>query len=404
VNFSKTLASLAVASASLCGAAGYAVGQDNCPEVIKLGTTVSDSGAFSPLSAGWHEMIVAYAQKINDAGGVALSDCGSNASVELVVYDDQSNPATAVTLFEKMISEEGVDFLVGPDWSSLGLAVSSVAERHDIPVVMANVAAPNVYREGQTNVFGTPYPIVPLWSKRYFEMLETVEPKPTSIFFVVQDNPITNAISGFWTKQAEESSYSVVGTETFPSDLKDFTSIILKIRQAKPDIIYISSFDTASVPLVQQMRQLRVKAMDVHHVMLSGALANQVGEDVEGLSGEIGWINSIDNEESALAAEVMAEVGLDPFLSVFAIARYTPAVVMLQAIEMAGSVDRDKVRQMLRSATFEGPGGEIRFDHLGYPSETNGAFTIQIQDGNPEVVWPPELQTKPVAWPAPSWQ
>lgn len=404
MNFSKTFASLAIASASLCGAVGYAVAEENCPEVITLGTTVSDSGPFSPLGAGWHEMIEAYGQKVNESGGVALSDCRSNASVEFVIYDDQSNPATAVNLFEKMASEDGVDFFVGPDWSSLGLAVSAVAERHNIPIVLGNVAAPNVYREGQTNVFGTPYPIVPLWSKRYFEMLESVEPRPTSFFFVTEDNPVTNAISGYWANQAEENSYTVVGSEIFPSDLKDFTSIILRIRQAKPDVIYISSFDNASVPLVQQMRQLRVTAMDVHHVMLSGALASQVGPDVEGLSGEIGWIDSIENEESDLAGEIMAEVGVDPFSSVFAIGRYSSAVVMLQAIKMAGSVDRDKVREILQSATFEGPGGEIRFNDVGYPSETNGAFTIQIQNGHPEVVWPIDLQTSPVVWPAPSWQ
>lgn len=49
------------------------------------------------------------------------------------------------------------------------------------------------------------------------------------------------------------------------------------MRAAKADVIYISAYDNASVPLVQQMRQLKVRAMDVHHTMLTGALARQVG-------------------------------------------------------------------------------------------------------------------------------
>ena len=126
--------------------------------------------------------------------------------------------------------------------------------------------------------------------------------------------------------------------------------------------------------------------MDVHHIMLSGALARQVGSDIEGMTGEISWIESVDTPDSAFAAEVMSKAGVDPFSSVFAVGRYTSALVMLQAIEKAGSVDRGKVRAALRNSTFHGPGGEIRFDASGYPTETNGAFTLQIQDGHPEVV------------------
>ena len=306
--------------------------QDACPDSVKLGTTVSDTGPFAPLGSGWHEMIEVFEDEFNKAGGVNLADCGKKVPVEILIYDDQSNPATAVSLFERMASQDGVDFFVGPDWSSLGLAVSAVAERNAIPIVMGNVAAPSAYRDGQEYVFGTPSPIVPLWSERYFEMLETVEPKPETFFFIIQDNPVTAAISNFWMKKAEEKSYKIVGTETFPSDLKDFTSVVLKIRQARPDVVYITSFDNASVPLVQQLRQLRVKAMDVHHIMLSGALAKQVGSDIEGMTGEISWIESVDTPDSAFAADVMRKAGVDPFSSVFAVGRYTTVPVMLQAI------------------------------------------------------------------------
>ncbi|MCK5749568.1 MAG: ABC transporter substrate-binding protein, partial [Oricola sp.] len=153
---------------------------------------------FAPLGSGWHRMIEVFEEEFNKAGGVNLADCGKKVPIEILIYDDQSNPTTAVGLFERMASQDSVDFFVGPDWSSLGLAVSAVAERHAIPIVMGNVAAPSAYRHGQENVFGTPSPIVPLWSERYFEMLETVDPKPESFFFIIQDNPVTAAISDFW--------------------------------------------------------------------------------------------------------------------------------------------------------------------------------------------------------------
>src|SRR2546425_146251 len=72
----------------------------------------------------------------------------------------------------------------------------------------------------------------------------------------------------------------------FPG-FQNFEKLILKIKAARADIIYISSYDAVSVPLVQQMRQLQVQAMDVHHIMASGSLARQV--DLEGVTGEIYW-------------------------------------------------------------------------------------------------------------------
>src|SRR6185369_18018148 len=130
------------------------------------------------------------------------------------------------------------------------------------------------------------FPVVPRWSERYFEMISKVMPKPQSIFFVTHDNPVMKGISATWSKKAEAQGLKVLGNETFSPELKDFTSLIAKVRAAKADIVYISSYDNASVPLVQQMRQLKVRAMDVHHTMLTGSLARQVGADIDGMTGE----------------------------------------------------------------------------------------------------------------------
>ena len=178
-----------------------------------------------------------------------MKACNAKVPVKILIYDDQSNPSTAVSLFEKMASVDNVDFFVGPDWTSMGLPVPMVSERHKIPTVMANVATPAAYQRGLKYMWGTPYPIVPLWSQRYFEMLATVEPKPKTIFFVTHDNPVMKGITDFWAPKAEAAGIKIVGREIFPSDTKDFSAIILKIRAAKPDIVYISSFDGVSGPV-----------------------------------------------------------------------------------------------------------------------------------------------------------
>jgi ABC-type branched-subunit amino acid transport system substrate-binding protein len=302
-----------------------------------------------------------------------------------------------------MATVDNVDFFVGPDWTSLGLPVPTISEKHKIPLVAANVATPSAYQRGFKYMWGTPYPIVPLWSERYFDMLSKVDPKPKTIFFVTHDNPVMKGITDVWSAQAEKKGLKVVGREVFPSDTKDFSAIILKMRVAKPDVIYIASFDNVSGPLLQQMRQQRIRAMDVHHTMLTGALSRQVGKDIEGVTGELSWYPGIKGDHSEFVQRVLDRAKVDMFETIWTMGRIGAYLVMTQAIERAGSVDREKVREALFKGTFKAPPGDIVFDERGFPT-TNGAFTVQIQNGKPVVVWPESVATGKLIWPSPSWQ
>jgi branched-chain amino acid transport system substrate-binding protein len=375
---------------------------NSCNDPIVLGTTISETGVFSTLADAWRRMTEVFAEEVNRGGGVMVKACNKRLPIKFVIYDDQSVPATAVALYERMATVDNVDFFVGPDWSSLGGPVPLVAEKHKIPMVAANIAAPPLFKRGLRYFWATPFPGVPRWSERYFDMLSRVSPRPRSIFFVVHDNPVTKSLAGFWAKKAEAQGIRIVGNDTFSQELKDFTALISKIRAAKPDIVYIASFDNPSVPLVLQMRQLKVRAMDVHHTMLSGALARQVGKDVEGMTGELSWYPGIKGPYSELVETVTAKSGVSVFDYIWTMGRLGAYLVMTQAIEKAGVVDREKVREALFKGTFKSPAGDIVFDETGNPN--NGAFTIQMQGAKPYVVWPPEAATGKLQWPSPSWQ
>lgn len=373
----------------------------SCSDPIVFGTTISETGPFSTLADRWRKMTEVFADEINKSGGILVKDCGKKLPLKFVIYDDQSVPATAVALYEKMATVDKVDFFVGPDWSSLGGPVPPVAEKNNIPMVMANVATPSVYDRGLKYVWGTPMPVVPNWSTRYFDMLTKVNPKPQSIFFITQDNPVMKGITGVWSKKAEEQGLKVIGSEIFSSELKDFTALIAKARSAKPDVIYISSFDNASVPLVQQMRQLKVRAMDVHHTMLTGALARQVGGDINGMTGELAWYPGVKGSYTQLVESVLKRSEISMFDYIWTPSRLTSYLAMIQAIEKAGAVDREKVKDALYKATIKSPAGDVTFDERGFPN--TGAFTIQMNAGKVNVVWPPEVATGKLVWPSPGW-
>jgi branched-chain amino acid transport system substrate-binding protein len=382
----------------------------SCNDPIVFGTTTSQTGVFSTQAGGWDKLSHVFADEINKRGGIDVKACGKKLPLKFVIYDDQSNAATAVSLFEKMATVDNVDFFVGPDWTSLGLAVPVVNERHKIPMVMANVATPAAYDRGFKYLFGAVYPPVPQWSVRYFDMLTKVNPKPKTFFFVTQDNPVTKAVTAVYTKLAKEKGFEVIAEEVFPTDLKDFNSIVLKMRSARADVIFISSFDNPSVPLVQQMRRQNVKAMDVHHIMITGAMFRQVGKDINGMSGEMVWYPGMKGDYDDLAVAVLKGANIDIFESTFTMSRFAAYITMVQAIEAAGELDRDKVRDALANGRFKTPMGELTFDAKGFPAvrpdapHANAAFPMQIQDGKPVIVYPPDKATGKLAWPAPTWQ
>lgn len=395
---------LAVFASSLLFVSAQAFSKvGSCNDPIVFGTTISESGAFSTLTDNWSKMTEEFAKEINASGGIEVKSCGKKLPLKFVIYDDQSIPSTAVSLYERLATVDKVDFFVGPDWSSIGNPVAAIAEKHKIPMVAGNVATLSIYQHGYKYLFGTPYPEVPLWSERYFDMISKMTPKPKSIYFITQDNPVMRAITDTWSKKAEEQGLKVLSKVVFPSGLMDFTGMLAKVRAAKPDILYISSFDGASVPLVQQIRQLGIHAMDVHHTMLTGSLYRQVGKDIEGMTGELPWYPGVKGDYSDLVESVLKNSKVDMFDDIFTFARVASYLVMVQAIEKAGVVDREAVRQALYKGTFKSPAGNIVFSDNGFP-ETNGAFTLQMQHGKPVVVWPSSVATGKVIWPSPTWQ
>ena len=103
--------------------------------VIKIGTTASQTGEYARLGTDQLQGLMMWEADLNSRGALLGN------RVEVVAYDDGSDPQRAAEIYERMITEEGVDFLIGPYSSDITLAVAEVAERHQIPMVAAGAAA-----------------------------------------------------------------------------------------------------------------------------------------------------------------------------------------------------------------------------------------------------------------------
>lgn len=374
---------------------------NSCEGPIVIGTTMSLTGPFSTLADRWDKMTEVFEEEWNKAGGVRVESCNKKLPIRFVYYDDQSVPAQAVSLYEKMATVDNVDLFVGPDWSSHGFPTSQVFEKYKIPSVMSNVATPKVYERGFEYIYGIALD-APSWSLNYFDLVAKQDPRPKTVYWLIHDNLVTKTIQGIFEGYAAKKGIETVGKETFAGTTKDFSGMILKVKAARPDIVYISAFDSVSIALLQQMRQLRVEALDVHHIMATGSLARQT--NLEGVTGEVYWLEQFEGPYHELALRVLDKANINTFDYLWTGTRLSSYLVLMQAIERAGVVDREKINEVLSEpgATWKHLGGEFKFGSGGMSQIV--AFTHQLQDGKPVIVAPPEKATGKLIWPSPTWQ
>ena len=98
---------------------------------IRIGASLAQTGAYATLGQNQSRGYQLCVKHLNDKGGVL------GRKLELVVYDDGSDPATAVRLYEKLITQDKVDLVLGPYSSPIAEAVADVTERfgdRDSPV------------------------------------------------------------------------------------------------------------------------------------------------------------------------------------------------------------------------------------------------------------------------------
>ena len=378
------------------------VGAAGCGDAVRFGTTISSTGALGPRTAKWRELTIEFAKMINEKGGIEVRACGRRLPVQFYIYDDQSNPDAAAALYERLATTDRADFLIGPDWMPHALASYRVAAKYKIPMMMTNVDDPRLFDRGSDYVWATPMPTTAEWSTRYFDMLTKQLPPPRTIFFVAEDDPEAKAHNELWAKRAAAAGLRVLASETFAADAADFTGLVLKLRLRRPDAIYIAASDGPSAALIAQMKRQGVRAMSLHHALLTAPLVRRLEKNAEDVTGELPWYPGVHGPHAEFAAALLERAGIDLFENPATMARIAAYLIMVQAVERAGAIDREKVRLALTKGSFETPAGPVTFGENGFPAR-NGAMTVQVRDGRPVVVWPPEIATGRYAWPSPSW-
>src|SRR6266511_981973 len=201
--------------------AGVLWAQPKMPEAILIGGTIAQSGPMSAEVGPFKRIMDAWADMVNERGGLFVRAYGKKLPIKFVVYDDASKQDNAIKFYERLVTVDKVHLLIGPYSSPLTFAASTVAEKHGLPMVAAEANSTAIFNRGFKWLVGV-IDDGPKWSNHYFDMLQA-EGKAKRIGFVIQDTLHAKEVGSGAVPKAREIELEVVVAETVQANATDLT-------------------------------------------------------------------------------------------------------------------------------------------------------------------------------------
>ena len=370
------------------------------PESIRIGATVSESGHFSSEVGPFARLMKAWAEVVNEQGGLMVREYGRRLPVEFVVYDDKSDQATVRKYYDRLATVDRVDLMLGPYSSPLTFAASTAAENRKVPFIAICANSPKIYSRGYRWLVGL-IDLGPRYTYRYWEMIKA-EGKAKTVSFVVEDTLHPLAVFKGSKKLAEDAGLEVLSADTVPAATRDFTPVITKLKSKDPDIVYVSSNIPFAINFMKQAREMKLNPREYHCIHHSGVFQKPLGKAAEYVVGQSYWVEGMNLGDTRLIKTVLQRADITEPMYPWAPAYVAAFQVVQAAIEKAGTLDKERLMATLKGIKVNTVCGPASFHETGYG--TINAYPSQIQNGVYRVVWPPDVATGKHIYPRPAWK
>jgi branched-chain amino acid transport system substrate-binding protein len=372
--------------------AAFAADTAKVVEPIRIGATVSLTGSLADFGALTRNGLQMWADDVNDRGALL------GRPIQLILYDDASDESKVAALYEKLITQDKVHFLISPYSSGLTLEAAPVAERHGMPMVSVASAA-NIWTRNYKNVFGLYTPananMDPVLELAKEHALSTV-----ALIYLDDDFP-RDVASGVRAKVAA-SGLTLVLDQMYSNDLKAMPALAARVASANADVVIVGSYMNDAVAFMKAAKSAGVKPKIL---AFSGApavpqFAQLVGvENVQGVLSTVQWSRDVRMPGGFdLAFRYEQRHGLYPTYD--AAGGYAAGQVIEAAVRLAGTVDPAAVRAQLGSLRFRSILGNFRVDKTGLQS-AKSTYLVQHQADHISLVYPANLARYKVLYPYP---
>jgi len=377
------------------------------PKEVKIGLLVPLSGLYARPGAVMKMGADMAVERINAQGGIKAL---GGAKINLVVLDSGDTTEKAKNAALRMVAEHpDMVAATGSYLSSFTLAVTEVTERAELPMLTLSYSD-LITSRGFKYVFQTSatagsqaeqsLPVI-------MKLAQSTGAQPKTVAIITDNTGASVAsVKPMRERLLKELGLQLVVDETFTPPLTDATSLIQKIRAARPDLLFFLPTVISDAKLVLEkmnefgMGQGKIPVISFGIAMFEPDMLKTMSPDLlQGMMGAVGSWGSKGHED--LMAELKTKYN-EPWMTQNAISTYADMWVIKAALEHSGKADRKAVGDALHNINLGPskfyPGGLIKFDDNGRRVDA-GLTIIQWQNGVPTTVFPSDLARATAIWP-----
>ena len=398
-----------------CAGALWASAPARAADPIKVGFSMALTGAVAPNGKQTLLALEIWRDDVNAKGGLL------GRPVELVYYDDQSNPNNVPGIYTKLLSVDKVDLLVGPYATNMiAPAMPVVMQANKMTIGMLGV---NVNRQ-----FNYPryFSMVPggdegtlAFSRGWFEIAAAQTPKPRTVALIGAAAAFGKTACDGARENAKTGGFEIVYDKSYPPGTTDMVPIVRAIQATNPDLVFACSYPPDTVGIVRAANEIGLNVK-----MFGGAMIGLLATPIKVQLGAL--MNGLVIMESFIPAPTLnfpglksmldryqakaPSLGIDPLGYGFTPFAYAAGEVLAQAVEATKSLDHSKLADYIHSHKFSTVAGEISFGKDGEWTKSRQFFTqfpgvsgndlAQFRDTTHQVIlWPAEYKTGTLIYP-----
>ena len=375
-------------------------------DTVVLGAAVSLTGKYSVNGKNTKDGYDLAVKRINEMGGVKVA--GKAYKLKVVYYDDESTPARGAQLAERLISQDGVKFVLGAYSSGLTKAIAPVTEKYKVPHVEGNGAARELFTQGYKYLFAV------LSTSDYY-LRDAVnlaaevakehgkDPKTLKIAMAFENDPFSLDVREGIVEDAKRHGMQILVDDKLPPEINDMAATLTKVRAIKPDMLLVSGHEKGATLVVRQTTEMKIDVPLLATTHCDSAkIAENMGKQAEGVLCASQWDRSLTYKDKWFgSADDYAKLFEKEFNypAPYQAAESTASVlVFADAFTRAGSFEPEKVRDAISATdlmTFYGP---IKFDATG-KNVAKSMVLYQVRNGDYKVVAPTKWAEVKLVWP-----
>ncbi len=368
-------------------------------EPIKVGVVLPLTGGqakFGEIEKNSFQMGV---DEINKAGGV------KGRPINLIIEDDTSKPDVGRSAVEKLISRDKVVMLTGGYSSSVTYAVCAVAQQRQVPFLVTTGSADKITEQGWKYVFRL-NPPVSEYPKALNSFLKEVV-KPQTVAILHENTLFGQSGSQKFAKQCEKAGIKVIMKEGYEAGAVDFKPLLIKVKAANPDFVYMIAYVMDAALLMRQSKELNFNPK----LFVGGAAGFTLPEFVK---------NAGDAAEFVFSATLWtpsvpyagAKEYYDKYVKKYGTPTeyhgaeaYASIYVVADALKRSKDLTSASIREALLKTDLMTAFGPVKFTSYDKKTQQNSlpTYLVQWQKGILETVWPQNVATKPYVYPVPGW-